>query len=52
MFDAVNNPNAVQLSTVFTYLSISAAYAIAYAAFALAVGMWLFETRELGGAEG
>jgi ABC-type transport system involved in multi-copper enzyme maturation permease subunit len=52
MFDAVNNPNAVQLSTVFTYLGISAAYAVAYATFALAVGMWLFETRELGGAEG
>jgi hypothetical protein len=37
---------------VFVYLLISAAYAAAYSLFALAVGMWLFQTRELGGAEG
>ena len=46
------DPNAVELSTVFTYLGISTLYAICYATFALAVGMWLFQTRELGGAEG
>ena len=47
-----SDPNAVPLSTVFGYVGISAAYAVAYATFALAVGMWLFQTRELGGAEG
>lgn len=52
MFEAVNDRNAVHLSTLFEYLGISAAYAIAYSVFALSVGMWLFQTRELGGAEG
>jgi ABC-type transport system involved in multi-copper enzyme maturation permease subunit len=52
MFEFANDPTAVPLSTLFTYLLISAAYAIAYATFALSVGMWLFQTRELGGAEG
>jgi hypothetical protein len=33
-------------------MAISTSYEIAYAVFALAVGMWLFQTRELGGAEG
>ncbi|HEY7118750.1 MAG TPA: hypothetical protein VH475_19330, partial [Tepidisphaeraceae bacterium] len=47
-----SDPNAIPLSTVFVYLLISAAYAAAYSLFALAVGMWLFQTRELGGAEG
>lgn len=52
MFESVNDPKAIALSTIFGYLGISAAYAIAYSIFALAVGMWLFQTRELGGAEG
>jgi ABC-type transport system involved in multi-copper enzyme maturation permease subunit len=47
-----NDPNAVEVSTIFAYLAISTAYAIVYSMFALSVGMWLFETRELGGAEG
>ena len=46
------DPNAVSLGVIWGYLGISAAYAICYATFALAVGMWLFQTRELGGAEG
>jgi ABC-type transport system involved in multi-copper enzyme maturation permease subunit len=48
----VTDAKAVELSTIFTYLGLSAAYAIAYATFALAVGMWMFQSRELGGAEG
>jgi ABC-type transport system involved in multi-copper enzyme maturation permease subunit len=48
----VNDAKAVELSTIFTYLGLSAGYAIAYATFALAVGMWLFQSRELGGGEG
>jgi ABC-type transport system involved in multi-copper enzyme maturation permease subunit len=51
-FGFETDPNAVPLSTIVTYLGISTAYAIAYAIFALSVGMWLFQTRELGGAEG
>jgi len=47
-----SDPNAVEISTILTYLGISTAYAVAYSIFALSVGMWLFETRELGGAEG
>jgi ABC-type transport system involved in multi-copper enzyme maturation permease subunit len=47
-----SDPNAVEISTIVLYLLISAAYAVAYSVFALAVGMWLFQTRELGGAEG
>jgi ABC-type transport system involved in multi-copper enzyme maturation permease subunit len=52
MFELTKDPHAVQLSTIFAYLGISAAYAVAYAVFALSVGMWLFQSRELGGAEG
>ena len=44
--------NATPLATIWTYLGLSTAYAIAYAIFALCVGMWLFQNRELGGAEG
>lgn len=47
-----DQPGAVPLSTIWAYLGISTAYAVAYATFALSVGMWLFRTRELGGAEG
>ncbi len=46
------NPQAVQLSTIWGYFAIATLYGIFYAAFALAVGMWMFQTRELGGAEG
>lgn len=52
MFEFAKDPNAVRLSTLFAYVGISAAYAVAYSIFALSVGMWLFQTRELGGAEG
>src|SRR5438034_276394 len=45
MFEFANDPNAVPLSMLFTYLLISAAYAIAYATFALSVGTWLVQTR-------
>lgn len=48
----VHDITAVPLSQIWAYAGASALYAICYAAFALAVGMWLFQTRELGGAEG
>jgi len=46
------DPNAVHLQTIWTYVALSAAYAVAYVCLALSVGMWLFRRRELGGSEG
>src|SRR5688572_8455526 len=42
----------VPFGEIWAYTGVSALYAVCYAVFALAVGMWLFQTRELGGAEG
>ena len=39
-------------SVTWAYTGVATLYAICYAAFALAIGMWLFQSRELGGAEG
>lgn len=47
-----NQPDAVQLSTIWNLVGLAAIYALAYATFALAAGLWSFRTRELGGAEG
>jgi hypothetical protein len=46
------DPQAVALSAIWGYIGIAVLYGIAYAGFALAVGLWMFQTRELGGAEG
>ena len=46
------HPNVVYVSQIWSYVGIAALYGIAYTAFALAAGMWLFKGRELGGAEG
>lgn len=46
------NPQAIHLSTIWGYVGVAALYCIAYSGFALSAGMWLFENRELGGAEG
>ena len=45
-------PDGVDLSSIWVYVAIAAAYGIAYVTFALSAGMWSFRTRELGGAEG
>jgi len=37
---------------IWAYVGIATLYGIAYATFALSAGMWLFKSRELGGAEG
>jgi ABC-type transport system involved in multi-copper enzyme maturation permease subunit len=37
---------------IWRYVGIATLYGVAYAVFALSAGMWLFKTRELGGAEG
>jgi ABC-type transport system involved in multi-copper enzyme maturation permease subunit len=47
-----NVRGAISIGAIFGYLAIATGYAITYAAFALSAGMWLFQTRELGGAEG
>jgi len=44
--------NAVPPADIWRYVAIATIYAIAYATFALAVGMLLFQNRELGGGEG
>lgn len=46
------DPNGVYLGTIWLCVAAAALYAICYSAFALAAGMWLFQSRELGGAEG
>ena len=50
--DYMNTPGAISLGTIWMGVFIAAGYGIAYATFALGAGMWLFQTRELGGAEG
>jgi hypothetical protein len=48
----VSDPGAIPLSTIWGYVGLALVYAAAYTIFALSIGMWLFQTRELGGAEG
>ena len=50
--EGVVHADVVYLSQIWTYVGIAALYGIAYSAFALSAGMWLFKSRELGGAEG
>jgi hypothetical protein len=47
-----DDPRGVYMGDIWSYTAVAAAYAICYAAFALGLGMWLFEGRELGGGEG
>jgi ABC-type transport system involved in multi-copper enzyme maturation permease subunit len=46
------DPQSVSLSTIWAYVGVALLYAVAYTAFALSAGMWLFHGRELGGSEG
>jgi len=46
------DPQSVALSTLWFYVGVAVLYAIGYAAVALSLGMWSFQTRELGGGEG
>ncbi len=46
------DPSATPLIVIWKYLGIATLHAAAYATFALSIGMWLFQNRELGGAEG
>jgi ABC-type transport system involved in multi-copper enzyme maturation permease subunit len=47
-----NDPQGVYLGVIWSYVGIAALYCICYSIFSLGAGMWLFEGRELGGAEG
>jgi ABC-type Na+ efflux pump permease subunit len=47
-----HSPGAIAPRFLWAYLAVAALYAIAYATFALGSGLFLFQTRELGGAEG
>jgi ABC-type transport system involved in multi-copper enzyme maturation permease subunit len=43
---------AVPLSEIWQYVAVAGLNALCYSVFALAIGMLLFQSRELGGAEG
>ena len=46
------DPLGVYPSTIWLNVFLAALYAVAFSAFALSLGMWSFEGRELGGNEG
>ena len=46
------DPRGFTMFDIWSYTGVATIYAAGYAAFALAVGMWLFHGRELGGSEG
>jgi ABC-type transport system involved in multi-copper enzyme maturation permease subunit len=48
----LHDPTAVNLGTIWGYVGLAVLYAICYCTFALGAGMWSFQNRELGGAEG
>lgn len=48
----INDPQGVYLGVVWSYVGIAFLYCLCYCIFSLGAGMWLFEGRELGGAEG
>lgn len=50
--DMTKHPDAVRLTVLWGYIGVAALYGIGYAVFALGSGLLLFQTRELGGAEG
>ena len=47
-----DSPTGVELVTLWAGVGWAVVYAVAYSAFALAVGMLSFQRRELGGSEG
>jgi hypothetical protein len=47
-----NDVNAVSLGSIWADAGLAFVYAACYATAALAIGLLLFQTRELGGAEG
>ena len=49
---AVAGFDGTAVSVLWTYVAVALAYTTAYSVFALTAGLWLFRSRELGGAEG
>jgi ABC-type transport system involved in multi-copper enzyme maturation permease subunit len=47
-----NDPQGVYLGVIWSYVGVAFLYCFCYSVFSLSAGMWLFEGRELGGAEG
>ena len=47
-----DDPTAVPVLRVWGYVALALAYAAVYSFYALTAGLWLFQNRELGGAEG
>jgi hypothetical protein len=47
-----HSANSLTMGTIWGYVAMAGAYGVAYATFALAAGMFLFQRRELGGSEG
>jgi hypothetical protein len=45
-------PLAIPLGQIWAYVALAAVYGAVYVFFTLMAGMWLFQNRELGGAEG
>ncbi len=52
IFQFARDPNAVPYSALMGYLAVAVLYAAAYSFFAMVAGLWMFQNRELGGAEG
>jgi hypothetical protein len=50
--DFASDPRAASLGMIWTNVGLATLYGVAYSVFALSVGMWLFQNRELGGGEG
>ena len=46
------DPQGVYLGVIWSYVGVAFLYCLCYSIFSLSAGMWLFEGRELGGAEG
>ena len=46
------DPQGVYLGTIWSYVGVAFLYCVFYSVFSLSAGMWLFQSRELGGAEG
>jgi ABC-type Na+ efflux pump permease subunit len=48
----ITDPQGTDLSTIWKCVALAGLFAATYCTFALSAGMWMFQTRELGGAEG
>ena len=47
-----DDPQGIYLGVIWSYVGVAFLYCVCYSIFSLSAGMWLFEGRELGGAEG